>query len=279
MGILKTENIENCDIDSVGFFSYYFPKNNNKHDIVSKNIIGLKENKSYSINGWKELICREYYNKGKRCDYIVRALSHNELQVSGGTPLDTIGNSLSTMLSAKYVPNLICKKKSIPRLHKLNKKQRWETLNGVYRLKNCKIKPNSRFIILDDVYTTGSTMQHIAYLLKRNLNASWIGGLCLGRTAREGSNKNNQDVSIDVFSEERGHYRNYLAQRKIKADELMDLAQPKIKANKVIDDSDLPIPTVNHGKFKSDKPKVNSDKTIKKPFLSISIFGRNIRFR
>lgn len=71
----------------------------------------------------------------------------------------------STKLEMK---DLLCRKANTQRLHKLKAKNRKNELRGVFSLKDgCKdfIK-NKNVIIIDDIFTTGSTMNEIAKVLK-----------------------------------------------------------------------------------------------------------------
>ena len=48
----------------------------------------------------------------------------------------------------------------------LNKEQREENIKGVYILKNEKMLLNQKVLLIDDIYTTGSTVNECARILE-----------------------------------------------------------------------------------------------------------------
>ena len=50
----------------------------------------------------------------------------------------------------------------------LNKKQREENAKGVYEIKNNKQNKNKKILIIDDIYTTGNTVNECAKVLLQN---------------------------------------------------------------------------------------------------------------
>lgn len=62
--------------------------------------------------------------------------------------------------------NCLLKKKNIIEQSKLNKQDRIENVQGVYELINSKKLVNQKIILLDDIYTTGSTVNECCKILK-----------------------------------------------------------------------------------------------------------------
>jgi len=56
---------------------------------------------------------------------------------------------------------------TIPQAKILNRKKRLNNLKGVFEIKNSKIVKNNVFIIIDDVITTGATVNEIMKILKK----------------------------------------------------------------------------------------------------------------
>ncbi|MEA3347196.1 MAG: ComF family protein [Candidatus Auribacterota bacterium] len=93
---------------------------------------------------------------------------------------------LSKMISNKSgIPqyNILKKIRKTNRQTSLNRKQRLKNLEGVFEIKKgCKIS-GKRVLIVDDVYTTGATVNACATALKKAFPAS-IGVLTFARTLR-----------------------------------------------------------------------------------------------
>ena len=64
--------------------------------------------------------------------------------------------------------NCLIKKKNIIEQSKLNKEDRMQNIQGVYELRNKQLIENKKILLIDDIYTTGSTVNEISKLLKLN---------------------------------------------------------------------------------------------------------------
>ena len=62
----------------------------------------------------------------------------------------------------------------------LAKKERLENIKGAFLVKNKEVVQNRQVLLIDDVYTTGSTMEEAARVLKE-VNAKEVWGLVLAR--------------------------------------------------------------------------------------------------
>ena len=62
--------------------------------------------------------------------------------------------------------NCLIKNKNIIEQSKLNKEDRVQNIQGVYELRNCENLNNKKIILLDDIYTTGSTVNECCKILK-----------------------------------------------------------------------------------------------------------------
>lgn len=51
-------------------------------------------------------------------------------------------------------------------MYKLNKEQRQDTLKNIFEIKNNIEVKNKNILLLDDIFTTGSTVNEISKLLK-----------------------------------------------------------------------------------------------------------------
>ena len=65
----------------------------------------------------------------------------------------------------QYNNECLFKVKNIVEQSKLNKKERMKNIEGVYRLQNCKALFDKKILLVDDVYTTGSTVKECTKIL------------------------------------------------------------------------------------------------------------------
>lgn len=78
------------------------------------------------------------------------------------------------------VNDCLIKTKNIVEQSKLNKEDRENNIKGVYELKNRQIIENKRVLLIDDIYTTGSTVNECSKILRKG-NVAKIGVLTLAK--------------------------------------------------------------------------------------------------
>ncbi len=66
----------------------------------------------------------------------------------------------------QYIPNCLVKQKNTVAQSSLTKRQRIKNVKGVYKLQNEQMLSNKSVVIFDDIYTTGSTVNECAKLLR-----------------------------------------------------------------------------------------------------------------
>ena len=76
-----------------------------------------------------------------------------------------IAKEIAKKLKIKCNNNSLLKTKNIIEQSKLNKEERQKNIQGVYKLSNPKILQNKKILLLDDVYTTGSTVKECSKIL------------------------------------------------------------------------------------------------------------------
>lgn len=70
-------------------------------------------------------------------------------------------------LSLECISNCLIKNKNIVEQSKLNKEERQKNIQGVYTLKNKEILIDKKILLVDDIYTTGSTVNECCKILKQ----------------------------------------------------------------------------------------------------------------
>ena len=89
---------------------------------------------------------------------------------------------LSNIIDAKLVTNILYKIRNTVPQSSLNKKQREENAKGVYKTKNCNKIKNKKILLVDDIYTTGSTINECARVLVQNgIHREQIGVLTIAK--------------------------------------------------------------------------------------------------
>ena len=80
----------------------------------------------------------------------------------------------------ELVNNCSIKTKNIIEQSKLNKEDRQQNIQGVYSIQNKKIITNKKILLIDDIYTTGNTVNECSKILQQ-ANPKKIGILVLAK--------------------------------------------------------------------------------------------------
>ena len=78
-----------------------------------------------------------------------------------------IAKEIANLINIEYNNKCLYKIKNITEQSKLNKKQRETNIEGAYELKRANKLKNKKIILLDDIYTTGSTANECCKILKQ----------------------------------------------------------------------------------------------------------------
>ncbi len=105
-------------------------------------------------------------------------LSKRRLRWRGFNQAEEIAKHLSKKLQIPLLNNLLFKKKKTKIQSQLSKKERKQNLKNTF---SCSRKIKRKILLIDDVYTTGSTMNECAKKLKQ-AKAKQIIGITVART-------------------------------------------------------------------------------------------------
>lgn len=143
-------------------------------DLLSRSLIQFKSGNSMDVKAWMEVAIEEWKSLIASDAIIIRPLGHDEEQcdnIGRDKGLDLLGNQLALETLCQYKPGLLRKSSRIPPMKTLRRKERFEVLENCYAL-NLKDVSNSKFVVIDDILTTGATIQSIISLLrKENIHA------------------------------------------------------------------------------------------------------------
>ena len=107
-------------------------------------------------------------------------ISKKRLKARGYNQSLLIAKEIAKKTNLELVNNCITKTKNIIEQSKLNREDREKNIKGVYKLNNKKLIENKKILLIDDIYTTGSTVNECSKTL-RNGNPKKIGVLVLAK--------------------------------------------------------------------------------------------------
>ncbi len=153
--------------------TYYFDKAIGciEYDDLSKKIIfGLKYNKKTFMSRYIATIIKEkLYTEGIEFDYIMYVPLHKSREKKRGfNQSKLIAKNLGEILNVEVI-NCIVRNKKTRRLFKLRDRERIkEVKNAFATSSDIYICKNKKILLIDDIFTTGSTVNEISKLLKIN---------------------------------------------------------------------------------------------------------------
>ena len=134
-------------------------------------IIDYKFNeKSYIYETFVNFVLKnkKMFEKLKTYDTIIPVpISKKRMKERGYNQSLLIAKKMSKELGITLQANCLFKTKNIVEQSKLNKEQRLQNIQNVYELKNKQILNNKTILLIDDIYTTGSTVQECSRILRQ----------------------------------------------------------------------------------------------------------------
>lgn len=110
-------------------------------------------------------------------------ISKQRLMQRGYNQSDLIAKELANRLQIAYLPNILIKQKHTIEQSKLNKEQRIQNVKGLYNINETQIDKmkGKRILLIDDIYTTGSTANACAKEISKQANTASIDVLTLAK--------------------------------------------------------------------------------------------------
>jgi competence protein ComFC len=128
-----------------------------------------------------EVLRRE---EGLGADIVVPVPLHRQRERERGyNQANLIARPLARKLKLPYQPVLLVRKKPRPDKHILTVRERWESVRGAFATRKGAQVDNQRVLLVDDVMTTGATLDACAKVL-RGAGARSVIGLTVARAAR-----------------------------------------------------------------------------------------------
>jgi len=120
-------------------------------------------------------------NRFRKGDVLIPIpLSKRKLKSRGFNQAEEIAKELSKELKIPVVADCLIKtKENLPQME-LSGKERIENIKGVFEIRNKEKIQNKKILLVDDVYTTGATMEECAKILKQ-AGAKEVWGVVIAR--------------------------------------------------------------------------------------------------
>ena len=111
---------------------------------------------------------KKIFNLLKTYDTIIPVpISKNRKKQRGYNQCLLLSKEISKILQIENNNNCLYKKKDILPQSTLNKEERGQNIKGAYEIKNIETIQNKRILLIDDIFTTGSTLNECAKVLKK----------------------------------------------------------------------------------------------------------------
>ena len=178
MGILTKEKLEENSLEMEKHFEelmYIFKYEGQIRELI----LDYKFNeKSYMYKTFVNFLLKnkKIFENIKKYDKIIPVpISKNRYKERGYNQSLLIAKEISMQISyetnnnikLELVNNCLIKTKNIIEQSKLNKEDRQHNIQGVYTLKNGSILTNKSILLIDDIYTTGSTVNECSRVLQQ----------------------------------------------------------------------------------------------------------------
>jgi len=125
----------------------------------------------------------------KPFDVIVRALRSSEESATRKFALDRLCEAIATESGSVYAPERLVKIRATKTLHGLGGRMaRQRELADAYEFKCSGLEENARILVVDDILTTGATLETIAAAILKSLPQSTVIGFVLGKADAAAAN-------------------------------------------------------------------------------------------
>ena len=158
------------------------------NDAMVRAIVLLKYHEVTPLGGWfaarlAEMVARDPV--AFAADVVVPVPLHaSRLRERGYNQAELIARPLARRLGLPLRTVLLVRTKPRPEKLKLTRKERWRTVRGAYAMRGDTKIDKLRVLLVDDVFTTGATLDACAQVL-RKAGASRVVGLTVARVAPE----------------------------------------------------------------------------------------------
>jgi competence protein ComFC len=127
---------------------------------IKKIIKKYKYNKIYALKGIIGMLLKRAYERNYKYEKI------DYIESVSGEHMEILCESFSKLIKIPFAGNIIRIKKVLKQ-QGLNLMQRKNNIKQAFKVKNCLLYYGKNILVVDDVWTTGSTLMEIADILKK----------------------------------------------------------------------------------------------------------------
>ena len=139
--------------------------------MIRKIILNYKFNdKSYLYKTFVNFLLKneKFFEILKSYDTIIPVpISQKRRKERGYNQSELIAKEITKAIGNHYDNQCLFKTRNIIEQSKLNKEERHKNIQGVYELRNQKLLQDKKILLIDDIYTTGSTVNECARMLEQ----------------------------------------------------------------------------------------------------------------
>ena len=111
---------------------------------------------------------KKFFQILKSYDTIIPVpISKKRRNERGYNQSELIAREIAKRTQIPYQNQCLFKTKNIVEQSKLKKEERQKNIQGVYELHNSQILENKKILLVDDIYTTGSTVNECCRILRQ----------------------------------------------------------------------------------------------------------------
>lgn len=173
----KKIDFENKNLNSLIYFFKY-------EKIIRRLILQFKFfNKPYIGKLFSKIILKneKFCGKIKFYDIIIPVPMHKEKKnIRGYNQTEIIAGEIAKNLNIKYENKLLIKNVNTKMQSSLTEKERYENIKNVFFIVNDEKIKRKNIILIDDIYTTGATLDECANVLK-NAGANKVCGVVIAK--------------------------------------------------------------------------------------------------
>ncbi|WP_276485775.1 ComF family protein [Paraflavitalea pollutisoli] len=190
--------MESFDLDgyeTVWYKFKYFTKRS--ADFITKQLMDFKADYKAQVAAFSEISAIEIEKTGIEFDYIIRALGSNETTATRPNRVRSLCIAIHEGSGGTYSPLSVAKKRKTKSLKYLSRPERIAELEDVYYLTKGIDWNSLNILVVDDITTTGTTLEVIGKLIKDECPDAKLYGYCLAQTKKPeyaGVSNNEKDV-------------------------------------------------------------------------------------
>jgi hypothetical protein len=174
-------------IDTVNFLVYHHAARNGRLDSISQCVQDFRSGTEPQTSRWLSLI-KELAGDSGTYDVVVRALGSYETSVGRGSPLDRLCELIARHSDSHYQPARLTKTRITRKLQGLGgRAAHQKELVGAYAFDGLGLRSDARILVIDDLISTGATLEAIAAAIHAALPAAVVSGFVLSKAGTASS--------------------------------------------------------------------------------------------